>query len=125
VVVRGAAIDAELEGFRPAQVLSGCGLGIERCDPIVSLQQVGYWQEAIPFPIEAMRRGRAAAESVSFWAMKEAAQGRGDQAPRAHCNGRILSGERTGSWVRSSMIQGRPHVRGWAVGDAANDRAGL
>jgi addiction module RelB/DinJ family antitoxin len=106
-VVR-ARIDADLKA-QAAQVLSGCGL--ELSDAIrLFLQQV-VLQEAIPFPIEAMRRVERL-PAGELWAMKEAAQAR-DQAP-AHTARGDLSGENR-LLVRSSMIQGA-HVRGWPSG---------
>jgi addiction module RelB/DinJ family antitoxin len=106
-VVR-ARIDADLKA-QAALVLSGCGL--ELSDAIrLFLQQV-VLQEAIPFPIGAMRRVERL-PAGELWAMKEAAQAR-DQAP-AHNERSDLSGENR-LLVRSSMIRGA-RVRGWPSG---------
>jgi len=106
-VVR-ARIDADLKA-QAAQVLSGCGL--ELSDAIrLFLQQV-VLQEAIPFPIEAMRRVERL-PAGELWAMKAAAQAR-DQAP-ARTARADLSGENR-LLVRSSLIQGA-HVRCWPSG---------
>jgi len=106
-VVR-ARIDSDLKA-QAAQVLSGCGL--ELSDAIrLFLQQV-VLQEAIPFPIEAMRRIERL-PAGELWAMKEAAQAR-DQAP-AHNARSDLSGENR-LLVRSGMMRGA-RVRGWPSG---------
>lgn len=106
-VVR-ARIDSNLKA-RAAQVLSGCGL--ELSDAIrLFLQQV-VLQEAIPFPIEAMRRVELL-PAGELWALKEAAQAR-DQAA-AHNARSDLSGENR-LLVRSHMIRGA-HVHGWPSG---------
>jgi addiction module RelB/DinJ family antitoxin len=106
-VVR-ARIDSDLKA-QAAQVLSGCGL--ELSDAIrLFLQQV-VLQEAIPFPIEAMRRVERL-PAGELWAMKEAARAR-DLAP-AHNARSDLSGENR-LLVRSSMIRGA-RVRGWPSG---------
>jgi len=106
-VVR-ARIDAVLKA-QAAQILAGCGL--ELSDAIrLFLQQV-VLQEAIPFPIEAMRRVERL-PAGELWAMKEAAQAR-DHAP-AHAARADLSGENR-LLVRSRLIQGA-HVRGWPSG---------
>jgi DNA-damage-inducible protein J len=106
-VVR-ARIDAVLKA-QAAQILAGCGL--ELSDAIrLFLQQV-VLQEAIPFPIEAMRRVQRL-PAGELWAMKEAAQAR-DYAP-AHEARADLSGENR-LLVRSDLIRGA-HVRGWPSG---------
>jgi addiction module RelB/DinJ family antitoxin len=106
-VVR-ARIDADLKA-QAARVLSGCGLALS--DAIrLFLQQV-VLQEAIPFPIEAMRRVERL-PAGELWGMKEAAQVR-DQAP-AYESRADLSGENR-LLVRSDLMQGA-HVRGWPSG---------
>jgi len=106
-VVR-ARIDADLKA-EAARVLSGCGL--ELSDAIrLFLQQV-VLQEAIPFPIEAMRRVERL-PAAALWAMKEAAQAR-DQAA-AHVVRSDLSGENR-LLLRPNLIRGA-HVRGWPSG---------
>jgi addiction module RelB/DinJ family antitoxin len=108
-VVR-ARIDAGLKA-QAARVLSGCGL--ELSDAIrLFLQQV-VLQEAIPFPIEAMRRVERL-PAGELWAMKEPAQAR-DQAP-AHAARADLSGEKR-LLLRSDLIQGA-RVRSWPSGSS-------
>jgi DNA-damage-inducible protein J len=106
-VVR-ARIDAVLKA-QAAQILAGCGL--ELSDAIrLFLQQV-VLQEAIPFPIEAMRRVERL-PAGELWAMKEAAQAR-DHAPEHEVRA-DLSGENR-LLLRSRLIQGA-HVRSWPSG---------
>jgi addiction module RelB/DinJ family antitoxin len=108
-VVR-ARIDADLKA-QAARVLSGCGL--ELSDAIrLFLQQV-VLQEAIPFPIEAMRRVERL-PAGELWAMKEAAQAR-HQAP-AHAARADLSGEKR-LLLRADLMQGA-RVRGWPSGSS-------